>query len=39
MSQAVVHGNTVYIAGQVADDTSRSTGGQTGRSPPRSTRS
>jgi len=29
MSQAVVHGNTVYIAGQVADDTSESTGGQT----------
>jgi enamine deaminase RidA (YjgF/YER057c/UK114 family) len=29
MSQAVVHGNTVYLAGQVADDTSESTAGQT----------
>ena len=29
MSQAVVHGNTVYLAGQVADDTSQSTAGQT----------
>ncbi|HET7718279.1 MAG TPA: RidA family protein [Bauldia sp.] len=29
MSQAVIHGNTVYLAGQVADDTSQSTAGQT----------
>jgi len=29
MSQAVVHGNTVYLAGQVADDTSQDTAGQT----------
>ncbi len=29
MSQAVVHGNTVYLAGQVADDTSAGVGGQT----------
>ncbi len=29
MSQAVVHGNTVYLAGQVADDTSQATAGQT----------
>ena len=29
MSQAVVHGNTVYLAGQVADDTSQSVAGQT----------
>jgi enamine deaminase RidA (YjgF/YER057c/UK114 family) len=29
MSQAVVHGNTVYLAGQVADDPSQATGGQT----------
>jgi len=29
MSQAVVHGNTVYLAGQVADDASQSTAGQT----------
>jgi enamine deaminase RidA (YjgF/YER057c/UK114 family) len=29
MSQAVVHGNTVYLAGQVADDTSPSVGAQT----------
>ena len=29
MSQAVVHGNTVYLAGQVADDTSQPTAGQT----------
>jgi enamine deaminase RidA (YjgF/YER057c/UK114 family) len=29
MSQAVVHGNTVYLAGQVADDTSQNTAGQT----------
>ena len=26
MSQAVVHGDTVYLAGQVADDTSASPG-------------
>ena len=29
MSQAVVHGNTVYVAGQVADDTSADVAGQT----------
>jgi enamine deaminase RidA (YjgF/YER057c/UK114 family) len=29
MSQAVVHGNTVYIAGQVADDPSADVAGQT----------
>jgi len=29
MSQAVVHGNTVYLAGQVAADTSGNTTGQT----------
>jgi len=29
MSQAVVHGNTVYLAGQVADDTSADVAGQT----------
>ncbi len=29
MSQAVVHGNTVYLAGQVADDTSVGVTGQT----------
>jgi enamine deaminase RidA (YjgF/YER057c/UK114 family) len=29
MSQAVVHGDTVYLAGQVADDTSGSTAEQT----------
>jgi enamine deaminase RidA (YjgF/YER057c/UK114 family) len=29
MSQAVVHGNTVYLAGQVADDPSADVGGQT----------
>ncbi|HUO78556.1 MAG TPA: RidA family protein [Steroidobacteraceae bacterium] len=29
MSQAVVHGNTVYLAGQVADDTSADVTGQT----------
>lgn len=29
MSQAVVHGGTVYLAGQVADDTSVGIGGQT----------
>jgi enamine deaminase RidA (YjgF/YER057c/UK114 family) len=28
MSQAVVHGDTVYIAGQVADDTSSDAAGQ-----------
>ena len=29
MSQAVVHGDTVYLAGQVANDTSAGVGGQT----------
>ena len=29
MSQAVVHGNTVYLAGQVASDLSADTAGQT----------
>jgi enamine deaminase RidA (YjgF/YER057c/UK114 family) len=29
MSQAVVHGNTIYLAGQVADDTSEGVAGQT----------
>ncbi len=29
MSQAVVHGDTVYLAGQVADDTSEGVTGQT----------
>lgn len=29
MSQAVVHGSTVYLAGQVADDTSADVAGQT----------
>ncbi len=29
MSQAVVHGNTVYLAGQVADDPSVEVAGQT----------
>ena len=29
MSQAVVHGNTVYLAGQVADDTAADVAGQT----------
>ncbi|HEX5460496.1 MAG TPA: RidA family protein [Steroidobacteraceae bacterium] len=29
MSQAVVHGNTVYLAGQVASDTSADTADQT----------
>jgi enamine deaminase RidA (YjgF/YER057c/UK114 family) len=29
MSQAVVHGNTVYLAGQVADDPSQDIAGQT----------
>lgn len=29
MSQAAVHGNTVYLAGQVADDTSADVRGQT----------
>ena len=29
MSQAVVHGNTVYLAGQVASDHSADTAGQT----------
>jgi enamine deaminase RidA (YjgF/YER057c/UK114 family) len=29
MSQAVIHGNTVYLAGQVADDTAQGVAGQT----------
>ncbi len=29
MSQAVVHGDTVYLAGQVADDTAQGVAGQT----------
>jgi enamine deaminase RidA (YjgF/YER057c/UK114 family) len=29
MSQAVIHGNTIYLAGQVADDTSDGVAGQT----------
>jgi enamine deaminase RidA (YjgF/YER057c/UK114 family) len=29
MSQAVIHGDTVYIAGQVADDTGADVAGQT----------
>ena len=29
MSQAVIHGTTVYLAGQVADDTSQDVAGQT----------
>ena len=29
MSQASVHGNTVYLAGQVADDTQQDVAGQT----------
>ncbi|MGE0582800.1 MAG: RidA family protein [Steroidobacteraceae bacterium] len=29
MSQAVIHGNTVYLAGQVADDTAQDVAGQT----------
>ena len=29
MSQAVIHGNTVYVAGQVADDPSQDVPGQT----------
>ncbi len=29
MSQAVIHGQTVYLAGQVADDTSADVAGQT----------
>ena len=29
MSQAVIHGETVYLAGQVADDTSADPAGQT----------
>jgi enamine deaminase RidA (YjgF/YER057c/UK114 family) len=29
MSQAVIHGNTVYLAGQVASDRSADTAGQT----------
>jgi enamine deaminase RidA (YjgF/YER057c/UK114 family) len=31
MSQTVVHGNTVYTAGQVADDASADVAGQTGQ--------
>jgi enamine deaminase RidA (YjgF/YER057c/UK114 family) len=31
MSQAVVHGDTVYLAGQVADDPSADVAGQTGQ--------
>lgn len=29
MSEAVIHGGTIYLAGQVADDPSADTGGQT----------
>lgn len=29
MSQAVIHGDTVYLAGQVADDTNQDVAGQT----------
>lgn len=29
MSQAVIHGNTVYLAGQVADDAGQDVAGQT----------
>ena len=29
LSEAVVHGNTVYLAGEVPDDTSKDIGGQT----------
>jgi enamine deaminase RidA (YjgF/YER057c/UK114 family) len=29
MSQAVIHGNTVYLAGQVADDPTQDVAGQT----------
>lgn len=29
MSQAVIHGDTIYLAGQVADDTSAGVAGQT----------
>ncbi|MCW5570460.1 MAG: RidA family protein [Steroidobacteraceae bacterium] len=29
MSQAVIHGNTIYLAGQVADDTAQDVSGQT----------
>ena len=29
MSQAVIHGNTIYLAGQVADDTTQDVTGQT----------
>jgi enamine deaminase RidA (YjgF/YER057c/UK114 family) len=29
MSQAVIHGGTIYLAGQVADDTSAGVAGQT----------
>jgi enamine deaminase RidA (YjgF/YER057c/UK114 family) len=29
MSEAVVHAGTIYLAGQVADDASQDTGGQT----------
>ena len=31
MSQVVIHGNTVYTAGIVADDTNADVGGQTGQ--------
>ena len=31
MSQAVIHGNIVYLAGQVADDPSQDVAGQTGQ--------
>ena len=31
MSQSVVHGDTVYLAGQVADDPSKDIAGQTGQ--------
>lgn len=31
MSQAAIHGNTVYLAGQVADDPSQDVAGQTGQ--------
>ena len=31
MSQVVIHGNTVYTAGIVADDTNTDVGGQTGQ--------
>ena len=37
MSQAVVHNDTVYLAGQVAEDTTADAKGQTSRSSIRST--